>query len=515
MGKKYNYNKSNNKLKFFIIIVFFIFLLIVIITSISKGKDDKNNQEKIYIRSSNFSTPKEVLEYYENEYLSEKTLKDDKYSLVIYTKFKYDLYEKEESNEEFFYKIIDLIADVLNYQNFKIIDDSKQITIKVTCENKEVTTIDINGDTNYFETMNSKLAIQKYNNETNIDLNIQSTILNELIEKDWVVKNINFGQKDSVYEKYDIYFDEGMEVRIISGKVYNIIFTNNYTENVINDIKVSDSEEKIKSILGTPKFESIGAGVFGYKDDNIYVFFYQGEISIYRVEKEYDTLQFISLIKEYNNSNDIKALGNDLTYLWTDYDEYNYDADYVELIYSLKGVKMQFNIENPNGFILYNNYVGYVSEDKKIDEIQDVSETLKRIYIKDSDLVFEAECKRCMTEYFKYSHEGELSEEQIEMFNRPFEMKSEENIDGTYSKIKFISTKKEYADSQLDENLTINSYIWKDDFNFIYSIKNKGIYLYNCENRKETTIITGNDDFKINSIENNKLKYDEKEIEIK
>ena len=93
-------------------------------------------------------------------------------------------------------------------------------------------------------------------------------------------------------------------------------------------------------------------------------------------------------------------------------------------------------------------------------------------------------------------------------------MSCSQSINNTYTNIKFISTNKEYADSELDENLVINSYIWKDDFNFIYSIKNEGIYSYDCQTRKIKKLITGNEDFEIQSIENNKLKYDDKEIDI-
>ena len=516
MGKRYNYNKTNQKkikLVIMLSIAIIIFLLIINVYNNTK-QNNKNNLDKTYFSSSDFTSVKEILEYYGNVYMSEKTLKNDKYSFVIYTKFKYDLFEKEESNETFYYKIINLIAKFSDYQNFKIIDNSKDITIKVTCENDKVKVIDINGDTNYFKTMETNIALKKYNNNNAVDFDIQSEILNQLIENNWITKNVNFGEKDSTYDKYDIYFDEGIEVRTIAGKVFNIVFTEKYKDKILNNITVDKTEDEIKEILGTPTFENIATGFFGYKGEKLYIFFYNGEVSIYRIENNDTTLEFIKLIEKYNQDKDIKSLGNSLTDLWNDYDEYNYDTNYVELIYSLKGVKIQFNVGNPNGFILYNNYTGYATEEKNIYEVTDKNELLKGVYIENTDLVYEAEANRCEKEYFKYNNEGDYSKEKLEEFNKPFTMSCSQNINNTYTKIKFISTNKEYADSELDENLVINSYIWKDDFNFIYSIKNEGIYSYDCQTRNIKKLITGNEDFEIQSIENNKLKYDDKEIEI-
>lgn len=233
------------------------------------------------------------------------------------------------------------------------------------------------------------------------------------------------------------------------------------------------------------------------------------------MEPDIDTNEFIELIEKYNEDNDVMELGNNLTYLWNDYDEYNYDTDYVELKYSLKGIKMQFNVGGKNGFILYSNYTGNVNEEKNINEIDSRNELLKNMHIEDADLVFETECERMMNEYFKYIKEGYFPEEQMIELNRPFQMNSIENKEGTYSKVKFISINKEYADSELDENLTINEYLWANDYTFIYSIKNKGIYAYDCIERKNKSLITGNDEFKLVNIENGLINYDDKQIELK
>ena len=86
MGKRYNYNKTNQKkikLVIMLSIAIIIFLLIIIVYNNTK-QNNKNNLDKTYFSSSDFTSVKEILEYYGNVYMSEKTFKNDKYSFVIY-----------------------------------------------------------------------------------------------------------------------------------------------------------------------------------------------------------------------------------------------------------------------------------------------------------------------------------------------------------------------------------------------------------------------------------------------
>ena len=82
------------------------------------------------------------------------------------------------------------------------------------------------------------------------------------------------------------------------------------------------------------------------------------------------------------------------------------------------------------------------------------------------------------------------------------------------SNVKFISKDDKCINSELRESL--NYYVWADNDNFIYSIENRGIYLYNVTLRKYATIITGsNEKFEIKEYKNNILKYDDKSINLK
>lgn len=49
---------------------------------------------------------------------------------------------------------------------------------------------------------------------------------------------------------------------------------------------------------------------------------------------------------------------------------------------------------------------------------------------------------------------------------------------------------------------------------YIYSLKNKGIYIYNLLTGEKMEIIEGNEDFELKSYENQILKYDDREQKI-
>ncbi len=83
------------------------------------------------------------------------------------------------------------------------------------------------------------------------------------------------------------------------------------------------------------------------------------------------------------------------------------------------------------------------------------------------------------------------------------------------SKISFLSKDLKYPNRTLEVTDEINKSMWFDDFDYIYSIKNKGIYLYNLQNSKVYTVIEGEDEFNLEKVEDSKIYYDNKAIQIK
>ena len=77
----------------------------------------------------------------------------------------------------------------------------------------------------------------------------------------------------------------------------------------------------------------------------------------------------------------------------------------------------------------------------------------------------------------------------------------------------FIAKNPQYPNCELSEN--INSYIWVNEDCFVYSVVNKGIYYYDLKTQTKGTIITGNENFEIKSYQDDILKYDDSELQIK
>ena len=70
--------------------------------------------------------------------------------------------------------------------------------------------------------------------------------------------------------------------------------------------------------------------------------------------------------------------------------------------------------------------------------------------------------------------------------------------------------------SKIDTSLIINNLsnlLAYNQVEFVYGIKDEGIYLYNAETQEKRTIINGQGDFNIKKVENNRIYYDETNIE--
>lgn len=490
------------------IIIVLCVLIVVLSLCLLKGYTTKKQEETIkqYTNIKDFKTVEEVLIYKDCKYIRQVNSKTEGYEIDIYTEFKYDLFTGKESNKVFFDNLIGMVANVLNNRNFILIDNSKNIVIQVSC-NKEEKTIDrviINGEINYFEKQETKNSINNYKAIQTTNVTINSLELKKVIDGNWQTSKINLGTQESIFNKYDIYFDEGIEIRSVYKKIFNLVFTANYKNNVINEIKVGTNFETIKKSLGEPAFET--TKLLGYKTKEFYIFFLENEISIYRVE-QYNTEQFGEWIKSFDESAIRKSVSN-LTDIWPDYDKYENNENYIEIVYSLKGVKVQFNVTSEQGVVIYNNYTGKIL-DKTIFELKE-TELPEIVYMKlDEDLVYKSEIERIATkEHYSYVYSLELQE----MENKENKISKNYIYVISLDSAKFISKDGKNANSELNES--IDTYLWLNDDIFAFSVSGKGIYLYNVANRKKIKVIEGKEKFEIKEYKNNILKYDEEQIKI-
>ena len=494
-----------------------IIVVLVLLNVISKLIEKKLYENKIkdnqYESVSDFKTVREVLVYMGCDYIKETGSKDKNYSRDIYLKFNKDLYDNDESNQQFFENLIIYTANVLKFSNFRMIDNSKNITIEIMCDkdNLQVTSMIINGKAHYFEEMDSKIQLKKFKEDKEINLDVNANNLKKIINNEWYGNAVEFGSKESTYNKYDIYFEEGIEVRTTAKKIFNIVFTKNYVGEIVNNIKVGDSFSQIESKLGQPSFEE--DEIIGYKSKDMYIFFENDEISIYRNDKE-TSEEFTRFLNENLNAVQTKKIASELTDIWSDYNEYSIDEDDIYLEYALKGVKLEYNSADTTGITLYKNFIGNIVENKTIENI-DENEIPQNVNINtEEDLVFISEKNRkAQKDEEEYIAQMQVSGQnefdyniKSEKVNYYIKYENEEEI------IRFFSKDNEFAKSELEEK--INSYMWIGDYQFLYSIKGQGIYIYNPQTRQTVTVKEGKQDYTFKKYENGIIEYDNNKIKI-
>lgn len=507
-------------------VIAILILLIVVVRAVILYNQKQNQFEnKTYDSIEDFYTVEEVAKYMDCEYIREEKPKNLSYDLDIYLKFKYDLYTDGASNKNYFYRAIVLFAQVTSYQNIRLIDDSKSIVIAVVGDpdNKKIKKIYINGKENYFGEEDTIKELEKYQTAATTRITVNSKILQDIINNHWDTTKVKLGTQESTLDDYEIYFDEGYRVKKSATTIFNIDFMEQYKEPVVNNIKVGTSLEEVQNQLGTPAFSSGGSsGFIGYTSYNLYVFFWADHISIYRNENMNDEQQFLTLLNKFREDADVKSFINQLTDLWPDYTSYDYDSKYLHLTYTLKGIDIKINVDQDNGVTFYSNYNGSYLKDL----IEQKDNLPKYTYYNNQNMIFQNEQRKAssllnrkfIVDTFNFNAQlyKENRKEGIEDKTIRYERTSnkfvvyQKNVRNGNLMIYIISSDNQYPDSEIETK--VNSYLWLDDTKLIYSIKNKGIYLYDAITRETKTLLEGNDTFQIKDYANNKIYYDNMEF---
>lgn len=509
-SKKGKYKNQNNDKKMLIILFCIVISLAITYYAIS-NIDFSHSTESNEIDVNSFKTIEDVLKFYNCTFIKQEKSNEKDYDIDIYTTFSEKPYEDDEHiNESFYTRLMQLSASVLNFQNFRIIDTRNDITVSVICANNNISKFYINGIEDYFTYIKSQISLKDYKELTITSFEVNSDELNNLLQNDWLYYNLNLGNSDGFFQKYDQYIEKGLKIRKLDKKIYNIVFTKNYTNPVINGIIVRDAFDLAKAKLGTPTFEDTENGVYGYKGKEFYVFITKEEISIYRIENfEYD--EFINLIEEFSNGDtDIYQFLNKLTYLWSNYSEYIVKENSFYITYPLQGISVKCNYENTNAIILYNNVKMTSFQSSKCLEMP---ECLAQMQV---DNVFEDEVSRVVRENSLLTECNKFIEanktENNTLYSGQYGIYAEKDENNIIEKVYFVSKDSTRPNREINE--AIDTFAWLNDSIFIYSINKKGIYYYDLQSNKRGKILTGEQDFKIASCYNNLLKYDNKEIQI-
>lgn len=509
MQKKKYVNQSEQMtkskiFKYFAFLAILLFLLLLILAFILNAKQQPKYNREMAV--------KETLENLGCTFLKMKNSKEENFVYDIHMVFKVDLYENEKSQQPFYEEVIHRIAKDLQYQNFRLLDDDKNepIEIRVICSQERVQKIIINGIEDYFIWMDSQKSLEKYTEIKKIKLSVEAPELVQCLQNGWN-PNANFGTREAIFQNYYIYLDEGIEMRKINGKIYNLIFTENYAKSVVNGFTVGTKCDIIERELGVPSFQNEDKSIIGYKTDELYIFFEDTQISIYRNTQETGFDTFFELANKFlKEEYTLLQWMNELTDIWPDYEEYQYDSNRVFLSYPNKGIDIKINDDNMNGIVLYNN-IG-ISQ-KEVNEQLKNTEFIARLQL---DNVFLAEERRVdkikdfekKCREYQQKFEGEDTKNRGEIYDYYADISENNNVQCVY----FISQNADYPNCELSEN--IKSYIWAEEDYFVYSVERKGIYYYDLKNQTKGKIMTGEDIFEIKSWQNGLLSYDDKTIPI-
>ena len=397
--------KKKKIIKIVLIVSIVLFLIILIIANKvaekKKIEDEKENYyaNKIYNSIEDFKTVEEVIIYKKAKYIKEEESNVEGYDVDIYTNLKYPLYTDTENNSLFYKDMIKKIAYVLQYKNFRVIDEEKNIVIAAICDasKKSIVKLYVNGEENYWENRELATNLNRINTqEASRNIVIQSEELKNLIANQWKRNKLKIEITKNKIGDYEIFEEQGLQIRTIYKKVFNIIFTSDYNKEVVNTIKTGTDLKEIIRILGTPTFGEENLGLIGYKGEKIYVFFTESKISVYRVEDQYEKLdEFIILIEKFEREKNVKEFVNGITDIWPDYDQYDWDKNYVHLQYTLKGIKIEFNISSNQGITYSSNFTGKIRENLTVQDIQNNIEKLPKYTFFDSeDSVYKLELER-------------------------------------------------------------------------------------------------------------------------
>ena len=444
---------------------------------------------------------KELAEKNGCEYISDSKSSVEGFDIDIYLKFGKDPIVDGLSSQAYYESVFSSFAYETGFKNLRLIDELRNIEVKIKCSDGYITSVLINDSERYFDELMSENAKKNPLKVETLDIEVNSVVLQALINNGWKTSNLNLGTKESNFDKYDIYFDEGFEIKKVNKKVFNIVFTKKYAYEVIGGIKVGADLAQIKERFGE-SYTQVAS--LGYKTKDFYVFFSDDEISIYP-NFNYDSstyTEFEKLVETYNEDQDLNAFMDQLTDIWPDYDSYEYDTSYLSISYALKGVKISFNQGEANGIKIYENYNGNLKQEQR---------NYKNVYYCiDENLMSELENIRPLSK--RLIDNSGITEDPLHYSNKFY---FTAGIAGDYYKnVKIISIDGMYPNNELDDTILVDTFIWADDSHLIYSIAGKGIYMYNAVTRKIDTLITGEETYKIKNFERETkiLEYDGKKV---
>lgn len=169
------------------ILIGMIILLLLIIAVLPNKKVSKMPTE--------INNIEELLTYYKCKNITIRKVQEEDFKTDIYLTFGEDLWVEDKSNEAYYTGIILHLTELLQYQNYRMIDSSRELVIAVEAnyETKKTERIYINGEVNYFAKEATKQMLKQYKEIETTNFEIQAEEIQEMIQNDWDARRITFG----------------------------------------------------------------------------------------------------------------------------------------------------------------------------------------------------------------------------------------------------------------------------------------------------------------------------------
>lgn len=288
---------------------------------------------------------------------------DDTY----FVNFAKDIFKEDGSpNVTYFENLIHSVAKTAQLTSFVINDEKKQIEIEVVYnKNGDTFSYSINNIPGYFQKINydaykkvSEIQPVQYNN-----ISIKNELLKKLKNNNMrIINELGSGNAIGTEGQYSIFFDKTVKTRNYNGRVRNIVFYNDYPDEIFEGIKVGIAPNIILQTY--PKYAFKDDNYVAYRTKDFYVFCYKDEISIYPYSYK-DNQDMLDYIDEYIEDKNIKKFSENVRRAYANYDYYEFDEEQknLSLHYPANGIMIDIKNNNSDGIVVYNNF--YITEKLK------------------------------------------------------------------------------------------------------------------------------------------------------
>lgn len=382
-------NRKSTIILVLILLSFFVLTFLIIAVIFLKHDDEYNNlnENQNVVSTVQSSIPEEptlvdVLKKHDTKFISQD-------ETTVYVSFGEDLYSEDgKSNETYFLDLIEDIKQFFEKTTFRLIDEEKKINIlaqyniaddsyKIIFNDIENFYRNVDGE-NYVDVENVSII------EPSV-LFISNGYLERLVLNNMYVSSIENYLTESIEleDGYISYPNERLKLKLAPNKtVQNIVFFEDYEGNILSDINMKMSLSEILELHPDNSSGSLSDGYLGYRNGDLYYFFYKDEVSVYGYSYQKNE-NFEKLLKAYIENKDLDKFVDGLKTKLKVYDEFEYDSEIKKLhmTFPTRGIEIDIKDNDPKGITLYSNYYftdvtkefvknGIINLNSKIDLVQ-------------------------------------------------------------------------------------------------------------------------------------------------